>query len=217
MTAMSGLRIDARDAPRTSLYITATLFCEGASNPVRVRNISPAGALIEAVHSPSAGSLVQLVRGNLIVHALVAWADGGRCGLKFSGSVDVQRWRASPTNTEQLKVDEVVRLVKAGAVPLRVAAFDTEPGTTNFEAGHGELGVDLQRAIDLLQKMGDALAFDDRVAAEHGSVLQNLDIASQVVRAVKEIMSGDLDLNIHATKLAGLRRSADQALRSCPF
>jgi hypothetical protein len=183
------------------------LYCDGASVPVKIRNISTAGALVEGAVMPSEGSLVQLVRGSLIVHGLVAWSADGRCGIKFSGSVDVNKWRAVPANPEQQRVDEVVRLVKAGAVPLPVPALAHQgqlPST--------DLGADLAQVSELLESMGAVLSNDADVVARHGTALQNLDIAMQILAAVKGVIAGDVDLEIEPMKIASLRRSANQAL-----
>jgi len=42
--------------------------------------------------------------------------------------------------------------------------------------------------------------------------LQNLDIAMQVIAVVESIIAGRSDFEVDGVKLAGLRRSADQAL-----
>ena len=204
---------DARGASRSSLYLAAALYCDGSSCPVKIRNISASGALLEGTSIPSVGSLVQLVRARLIVHALVAWAKDGRCGLKFSGSVDVQEWRASPSNSEQQRVDEIVRLVKAGAVPLPVPPLSEVLEAEDIGDPSGELSADLQRASKLLDTLGGVLASDPDIVTHHGTALQNLDIAMQVIAAVEAILAGRSDLEIDATKLLGLRRSADQALQ----
>lgn len=203
---------DARATPRSSIYLAAALFCDGSSCPVKIRNISTTGALLEGAVIPIPGSLVQLVRGGLIVHGLVAWSVAGRCGIKFSGSVDVQRWQAIPTNSEQQRVDEVVRLVKAGAVPLPIPALGHH-SERNDDNPSAEVSGDLQRISELLERLGTVLASDADVVARHGSELQNLDIAMQVLAAVDAVITGAADLEIDPLKLAGLRRSADQALR----
>jgi hypothetical protein len=180
---------------------------------VKILNMSTTGALIEGAVLPGVGTLVQLIRGTLIVHALVAWSAEVRCGLKFSGGVDVPQWRANPTNTEQQRVDEVVRLVKAGAVPLP-ARRDAEFGGYNESPeASTQLSVDLRRASELLEHLGAALASDPDVVVRHGPKLQNLDIAMQVIGAIETIVAGKSDLNIDRLKLAGLRRSADQAFQ----
>lgn len=201
---------DARGATRASIYLAASLYCDGSASPVKIRNISSTGALVEGAAMPSIGSLVQLVRGNLIVHSLVARSEDGKCGLKFSGSVDVGEWIAAPSNTEQQRVDEVVRLVKAGAVPLPVPQL-VDPADVPRRSQ--DSCADLRRACELLGNLGSALAGDLDIVARHGSALQNLDIAMQVITAVEATMSGASDVSLDATKLLALRKSADQALK----
>ena len=198
---------ERRSETRASLYLGASLYQDGQASFVKIRNISPTGALIESQATFTPGSLVQLVRGSLIVHALVAWASNSRYGLKFSGSVDVQRWHSTSTNPEQDRIDDVVRLVKAGAVPLHVSA-----PCGDLPTGTDGLAVDLQRAIDLLAMLGDRLAKDGIVVAQYPAELQNLDIAMQVIAAVGAVLGGETDSANGAAKFASLRKSADQAL-----
>jgi len=200
---------EQRAALRASLYLAAALYCDEHSSAIRIRNLSARGALIEGEVVPETGALVQLVRGGLIVHALVAWSADGRCGLKFSGSVDVQQWREPPANLEQQRVDEVVRLVKAGAVPLPVPPL-ARPGPPGSPL---RVADDLRRVTDLLDRVGEVLAGDEEVVERHGAELQNLDIASQVIAAVSAVIEGYGDPDPEAAKLVALRRSADQALR----
>jgi hypothetical protein len=156
---------------------------------------------------------VQLVRGGLIVHGLVAWSDDRRCGLKFSGRVDVQQWRAAPANLEQQRVDEVVRLVKAGTVPLPVGSLAQSREGIETPGSTEQLSKDLQRASDLLDNLGGLLASDADVVLRHGQSLQDLDIAMQVIAAVAGMVEGNADPRDGGAKLEALRRSADQALQ----
>jgi hypothetical protein len=205
---------DAREEARVSLYLGASLYCDGTSFPVRIRNISSSGVLLETSKPTAVGALVQLVRGSLIVHGLVAWSDDSRCGLKFSGIIDVEQWRAPTGHGEQHRVDEIVRLVKAGAIPLSASA----PGQELASGGTNEkLSAELQLVAELLEKLGDRLAKDGIVVALYGDELQNLDIAMQVVAAVQAILSGESDYAAEGARIASLRNSADQALsRAAP-
>lgn len=204
--------VDARSTARASIYLAAALYCDGSSSPVKIRNISATGALLEAPAAPAAGALVQLVRGGLIVHALIIWSNEGRCGLKFSGSVDVERWRASPANAEQQRIDEVVRLVKAGAVPLPVPTLGV-PRPDEENAGPVEQrSADFRRVLNLLDHLTEVLGGDSEIVAQHGRALQNLDIAMQLVAAM-DPAGNDGSGHDEGAKISGLRRSADQALR----
>src|SRR5690348_9667122 len=176
--------------------------------------MSADGALVEGAALPDAGALVQLIRGTLIVHGLVIWSSHGRCGLKFSGSVDVERWRAAPTNVEQQRVDDVVRLVKAGAVPLPVEPLGVQGRGGDTSNAAEEIAGDLRRVSELLDDLGEVLAGDPDLVSRHGTALQNLDIAMQVLDALQSTVACRNEQGYDSNKLAGLRRSADQALNS---
>lgn len=174
--------------------------------------MSATGALIEGAALPEVQAMVQLVRGNLIVHGLVVWSSGGRCGLMFSGTVDSQQWQSCPTNLEQRRVDEIVGIVKAGAVPLPIPPLGESKRLSEEPEAGEELPADLRRVLNLLEQLADALACDPDVVLRHGTELQNLDIAAQVIAAVEEVITGHQDRESAPAKLIGLRRSADQAL-----
>jgi hypothetical protein len=211
-TSAQGRAGDARGASRASIYLAAGLYHDGTRLPITIRNISRVGALVEGPVIPEAGALVQLVRGGLIVHGLVAWAPERKCGLKFSGNVDVQQWRATPGNSEQQRVDEVVRLVKAGAVPLPVPGLHQGGTVTAGREEGAELAQHLKRTAELLEALGGVLAGDPEIVRRHGPSLQKLDIAIQMIAAAESIVGDPGSFEVDAMKLAALGRSADQAL-----
>lgn len=205
--------VDGRTSARRSIYLAAALRCDGCSSPVRIKNIAATGALVEGGAVPSAGTVVQLVRGDLIVQCVVAWCANGRCGMKFSGSIDVQKWCAAPVNVEQQRADEIVALVKAGAVPLPVPALRSSDGCDEGSTAAPQLSRDLERVSGLLDSLGDALTGDPDLVSRYGTELQNLDIAVQVIATLQAALSGDGELRDGGGKLANLRRSADQVLQ----
>lgn len=211
--AGKSVETEARGASRASIFLAAVLYGGSTPTPVKIRNISPSGALVEGPVIPPVATPVKLVRGGLTAHGLVAWSVEGRCGLKFSSCVDVQQWRATPTNSEQKRVDEVVRLVKAGAVPLPVPPIVRMGSPVEVQDTAAELAGDLFRASELLNQLGGALAGDCDIVTRHGTELQKLDIAMQIIAAVEAIIAGRSDTASAAAKLLGLRKSVDQALQ----
>ena len=200
---------DNRAVPRTSLYLAAVLYSDRRPSSVRIRNISSAGALVDAAET-SVGTMVQLARGRLAVEGLVIWATKNRCGIRFWGNIDVKQWRAAPDNCEQQRVDNVVGLVKAGVVPMlpreRPAA-----GELCLPANE-QIADDLRRAAALLDGLEDLLANNPEFAAQHAASLQDFDIATQLIAVVQAIIAGDNGAATSA-RLSGLRVSAEQALR----
>jgi len=203
--------LDVRGTPRSSIYVAAALFCEGAPASVKIRNISATGALVEGTGIPEAGARVQLVRGGLVADGVVAWASARRCGLKFAGCVDISKWRSATRNGEQQRVDEIVRLVKSGTVPLPVPSLG---GVRDRETSYAsaDLSGDLGRISRVLERLGDELAGDPELVTVHPVALQSLEIAMQMLDAVDAIVLGR-DPEAAARRLAGLRLSAAQSGR----
>lgn len=198
----------ARAAVRVNLFMAATLHVSGVETAVKIRDLSATGAQIECTLLPDVGSLMTLTRGRLSVQGHVAWCTERRCGLKFSSSVSVPDWMANPVNREQQRVDHIVTAVKAGVVPLVSAA----PHATAPADGVAQ---DLARVSRLLGSLGDALANDPAIIAQHGIALQNLDIAIQTLMALAETMQAGAPADAASfVRLNELRTICLAALRS---
>src|SRR5687768_16471839 len=81
-----------RASPRTNLLLAANAEVGGRILPVRIRNLSETGAMVEGAGLPDAGMKLVLELGDLHVSAVVAWAAGGRRGVKFDGPTPVEEW-----------------------------------------------------------------------------------------------------------------------------
>lgn len=79
---------DLRGTARSNMFLAAVLEGPGFSGPVKVRNMSSAGALVEAACLPDTGASVHLLRGSLSVSALVAWSAPGRLKNLRASSVE---------------------------------------------------------------------------------------------------------------------------------
>jgi PilZ domain-containing protein len=72
---------------RSSVLLAAAVMFSGELTEVTMRNLSPAGVLIEGDELPSLGSPVQIRRGDVKVRGQVAWLEDGRAGISFSRAV----------------------------------------------------------------------------------------------------------------------------------
>ena len=68
---------------RSQVLLAASLERSGVSVPVRLRNLSADGALVEGDGLPVEGSSVAFRRQELCVAAKVVWVRDGRAGLSF--------------------------------------------------------------------------------------------------------------------------------------
>lgn len=197
---------EARSSPRSNMFLAAVLAAGGTPVPVKIRNMSSTGALVEGAILPEAGSSVRLIRGSMTVAGQVAWSGEGRCGLRFSSLVSIREWLAPPSNREQKRVDDAVRLVKAGAIPLHLGA-EAHDATLPHE-----LGADLRSVWRLLETHCGVILGDPEAVARYGEGLQDLDIVLQTIAAVADMLVGDADERSAASRLQNLRVSSRQAL-----
>ena len=173
---MSGafLEKEGRIAARTNMFIAAAMHTEGVSTPVKVRNLSEGGALIETSVAPAAETLFTLQRGGLKVRGTVAWSTNNRCGLRFESTVNVRDWMAPPANLGQVRVDAMV-------AQLRTSGLSLVPSPSRTEADAEDRSEMLARVAMLIEALGDELAADADTVSRHGAALQNIDRALQLL------------------------------------
>lgn len=169
-------RTDTRRGPRTSLFVMAVMYAGNASAPVKLRDVSAGGALVEGALIPTPGTKISLRRGSLVVTGEVAWQKDGRAGLSFDTRVSVGDWLPSAkVPAAQQRVDEAVQQIKSsmlGRAPGAISLpLESVPVTASELRG-------LRRAIESL---ADDLSDDPAVVARHAAALQTLDLAVQIL------------------------------------
>jgi hypothetical protein len=109
-----------RKSRRAVVLMKATLELSGASIPVKLRNLSADGALVEAPDMPVEGSAVLFRRNELAVSGRVAWVKGNRGGIAFDTALspdDVLRHVPQP----QPRKENLYRRPGLSAQPLSAA------------------------------------------------------------------------------------------------
>lgn len=105
---------DDRRQSRSNVFLSAALVTDGRSVPVRVRNLSARGALLEG-SAAGAGTKVQLLRGSLAAEGEIAWQRGRQAGIRFNGEIDVSEWIRRVEHPGQQSVDALVASVRSKA------------------------------------------------------------------------------------------------------
>ncbi len=159
--------------------------------PVRIRNVSETGALIEGSGLPEAGEAVLLSRGETEIDAVIAWASGSRRGVHFSRPVAVDIWRAgkpatAPTPASQGRVDLIQAAARAGQ---NAASLPAPPPEDRWI---GQLDARMAEEIAFVQRLvetlGDELVADPAVVHRHTQALQNIDVASQILGYLSRVL-----------------------------
>lgn len=179
MNEFSGTLIDRR-TERTHLFLVAALSFARASTPVRVRNLSATGALVEGASLPPAGTAVFLRRGEREAAGTIIWLEPGKAGLRFAGLVDVQAWLPAKGSKRQTEVDRIAFGLKHSTPPTAAIAAPP-PGPSAMPVG--AVVAELMALRADLERLGDKLAGDAVVLASHPEV-QFLDAAGQRIARI---------------------------------
>ncbi len=198
--------------PRKNLMLAATIECGGTRAPVRIRNLSETGAMLDGATLPDPGATLVLLRAEIMVGATVVWRQGGRCGIHFdSVAASVDEWvtgkRPATFNGKQGqdRVDLIQSQIRAGAaLPADPAPPPAGALTVNaLEQRVAEEVIHVQRLIDAL---GEELVGDPVMLQRHMRLLQNLDRASQILEHLGNVLGA-------SDRLAAAQAIAMQDLR----
>jgi hypothetical protein len=189
-----------RIAPRTNLLLAATAEVGGRSLPVRIRNLSETGAMVEGAGLPEAGMPLVLMRGDLQVAATVAWAAGSRRGVRFGGPTPVNEWTGGKPKAidctglrDQRRVDAIQAEARADPPAGRALRLPDPPSPTPPVSPDLDkrLADELGYVQRLLEGLGDELIADLLLVQRHGKSLQSLDLIGQILGHVSTILRAD--------------------------
>ena len=77
-----------RKSRRSQVLLTATLEHGGASQSVKLRNLSSEGALVESDSLPIEGTSVVFCRNDLCARGRVVWVNSSYAGIAFADKLD---------------------------------------------------------------------------------------------------------------------------------
>jgi hypothetical protein len=180
-------------APRTNLLLAAAIESNTLKAPVRIRNMSETGAMIDGAAFPPIGTGLTLRRIDMSVGATVIWHAAGRCGIRFEGQVSVPDWVAGVSRADagampgQVRVDAIQAALRTGGQPPIVTPRPLPPGPKSDIADE-RLADELAYVRRLLEGVGDELADDPVVLQRYMRSLQNLDIAGQIIEQLAAVL-----------------------------
>ena len=79
-----------RRSSRSNVLLAATIELGGASIPVKLRNLSEQGALVEADNLPLEDSEIIFCRNDLRVLGRIAWVNNKQAGVAFAEPLSTQ-------------------------------------------------------------------------------------------------------------------------------
>lgn len=198
-------------APRKNLLLTATIRSGGVTAPVRIRNLSEKGAMVDGQALPEPGASLILQRLEVEMRGVVAWRADGRCGIQFEGAASVDEWvagRRAPAaifGQGQSRVDQIQAAIRGGR---DIVGEDVPPARpaeliTDVEARVAEELDHVQRMLD--DVAGDLIG-DMALLQRHGEALQRFDNACQILNQLSAILKAkDRAAAIAGVNLEALR------------
>lgn len=95
-----------RRSRRSPVLLAATVEVAGAQVPVKLRNLSEQGALIEGERLPLEGSSTVFARNELSLRSRVVWVQGRYAGVAFDEALNPEQvLRNVPKPKPRTKVD----------------------------------------------------------------------------------------------------------------
>lgn len=80
-----------RKTRRSNVLMSASLELSGTSLPVKLRNLSMDGALVEGDNLPVEGASILFRKGDLSMPGNVAWVKGGQAGVAFAQNLNPEQ------------------------------------------------------------------------------------------------------------------------------
>ena len=206
----------ATRAPRKNLLLTATIRSGGVTAPVRIRNLSVKGAMIDGKALPEPGASVVLERLEVEMRGVVVWRTEGRCGIHFEAAASVDEWvagRRAPAaifGLGQSRVDQIQAAIRSGReiADEGMAVASSPEIITDVEA---RVADELDHVQRLLDEVAGDLIGDAVLLQRHGEALQLFDNACQILNQLSAILKAkDRAGAIGAVNLEALR---DRLLR----
>ncbi len=201
MFEQSGMAMDAPPGmtprkPRKNVMLAATAVVGTMSIPVRIRNLTDVGAMIDGDWCPRVGTAITLRRLEKSVTAKVIWNDGSHCGLSLDHPILVEDWIAGAGSTArgvgagQSRVDLVQAAIRGGAI---FSAETVAPAAQPAAAPPIEQAVaaELERVKRMLDAVSDELTDDVDVLMRHERAMQSFDIAAMIVAELAAVMAAD--------------------------
>jgi hypothetical protein len=174
---------EGRTSPRTSLFAAAVLDSGATRFPVRIRNISPAGALVQGNALPLVGSFVELVRGQLRASGDIRWSQNGKAGVSFTDAIAVEEWiRSCVSKAHQHGVDEIVATIRTGLASTGPGGTKLGPGQLTAMPVQAPGGIlDIRHIVT---DVAERLAADPAIVERHAAAIQQLDVVAAMLASI---------------------------------
>ena len=180
-------------SPRKNVLLSATIEAGQLKVPVRIRNLSEGGAMLDGAALPDPGCTLTLRRLQVEIGARVIWCDAGRCGVAFDGVAAVEDWVAGSCLPQRFVAPGQARVDAIQFAVRRGEALPEEPPPLGKPVPVGDLEQHIAAEIEmvrrLLETVGDELSDDMALLTRYAEALQRFDFGCQVLGHLAAVLS----------------------------
>jgi hypothetical protein len=173
---------DIRDGARRNMFLAAVLRRGTEQAPVKIRNMSALGALIDSPIVPEPNSRIELIRGQYVAEGRVVWSEPRRCGIRFLSQLSVNDWLAPVEAQPALRSIEEAPLL---AEPASVTRETSTPELTATVPAD-----DLLQVAKLVEQAARTLARNPSFLRDHMTEGRNLICAMQMLSRMCDGLKG---------------------------
>jgi hypothetical protein len=155
---------DSRLSARSNVFLSASLVTSSSTSPIRIRNLSAHGALVDGGSLPAAGLAVRLVRGELTISGRIAWQAGDQAGISFQKQIDVHQWVRRVGHVGQQRVDSVVAAIRRNETPLAIRDISTPPSLGDISSQIDQICARLASTCEMTVEIAEDLLKLDGLA-----------------------------------------------------
>jgi hypothetical protein len=180
-------------SPRKNVLLSATVEAGALRVPVRIRNLSESGAMLDGAALPHLGAVLTLRRLQVEIGGTVMWCESGRCDVLFDGKVSVDDWVTGSCLPQrfvtpgQARVDAIQSALRRGDAP----PDEAPPPALPVPVGELDqrIAEEIELARRLLESVGDDLSDDPALLMRYAEALQRFDFGCQVLGHLAAVLS----------------------------
>lgn len=180
-------------APRANTLISAMALVGDTGWPVRIRNLSACGAMVESDVKVDVNSSILLTRGQLRVPGKVAWHREGVFGVRFFEPLEFQEWTGTPT--------------KEGIATAPAPRDSQTVSDKSDEVLTGRLCEEINYVARAVRAVAECLSEDPILRVRHASSLQELCLGEQMLTEIAAILPDKQKLTAIEEKATGPMRN----------
>lgn len=201
--------LDSRSSPRTTLLMRGLLLDSDKAYPVKIRNVSLSGALLEGAPEQTVGAQLILRRDEEDIPVVKVWSGANRTGVQFVLGDQIKISTKIPLSNcpkhGETTFDDDGQYLRDSEKIRQTRISDNEIRKRLCE----EIST-ISRSLELI---GQELSGQTFVLVRHSSALQALDLAQQTLLRIAKVIGSSnpvlaaSKLDMEAVKRRLLRRS----------